>query len=171
MLNSKPINWEDKECTLLEKISSFIFHNDLVYFVRKQFRFVVRLIKWVPVLYKDEDWDYRYLLDIIDFKLQRMRKVIEQDDIHGDVPTTLKKLDVIRGRMDRYLNCEKYIGDYPDSFGNFEDMFEPTEDGHHRLRKSTPEEREYIEKSMAFELKNYKGFFKALEKYLPALWS
>ncbi len=32
-----------------------------------------RIIEWVPILWNDEDWDYAYLLKIIDYKLGRMK--------------------------------------------------------------------------------------------------
>jgi len=171
MLSPKAIkSFEPREETIFTKVDDFVFHNDFVYAINKQFRFLERLIKWIPVLYNDEDWDFWYLLKIIDFKLGRLRKVIAEDDIHYDAPWTVKKIDVIRGRMDRFLNSEKYIGDMP-SRGEVDDWFERTEEGHLRMKESTPEQKEYIKGMIKFEEKNYKGFFKSLEKYLTQIWS
>ena len=39
-------------------------------------RKLIRLYQWLPVIWKDEEWDYNYLLDIIKYKLSRMEKVI-----------------------------------------------------------------------------------------------
>jgi len=171
MLSPKAIkNFEPREETIFTKVGDLLLENDVAYFIRKQFRFAERLIRWIPVLYNDEDWDYDYLLRIIDFKLGRLRKVMVEDDIHYDAPWTVKKIDVIRGRMDRFLNSEKYIGDMP-SRGEVDDWFERTEEGHLRMKESTPEQKEYIKGMIKFEEKNYKGFFKSLEKYLTQIWS
>ena len=171
MLSPKAIkNFEPREETIFTKVGDLLLENDVAYFIRKQFRFAERLIRWIPVLYNDEDWDYDYLLRIIDFKLGRLRKVMVEDDIHYDAPWTVKKIDVIRGRMDRFSNSHKYLGDMPCS-DNVDEWFERTEEGHLRFKESTPEQKEDIHKVVAFEKKNYEGFFKSLQKYLTHIWS
>ena len=35
---------------------------------------IIHIAKWIPVLWKDNDWDYEYLLRIIKFKLECMRE-------------------------------------------------------------------------------------------------
>ena len=171
MLRPKAIkDFEPRKETLITKAGDLLLENDIAYFIRKQFRFAERLIKWIPVLYKDEDWDYDYLLRIIDFKLSRLRKVVAEDDIHYDAPWTVKKIDVIRGRLDRYSNSHKYLGSMPCS-DDVDEWFEKTEDGYLRLKESTPEQKEHIHKVIAFEKKNYEGFFKSLQKYLTDIWS
>lgn len=40
----------------------------------------------MPLLWNDEDWDFQYLLDLIEFKLKRIKKCIRQNNIiveHG----------------------------------------------------------------------------------------
>lgn len=171
MLNSKPINIDfEKEETILEKISYEIFHNPVSNFIRKQIRFVGRLCTWIPTIYADEDWDYNYLLDILQFKLLQMRKNIVADTIHDDVPRTVKKIDLLLERLNRYRNSENYLGEFPSS-GEIEDMFEERAEGGFRMRESTPEQIEYIHKSYKFEQKNWDKFFIDLKNYLPYLWS
>ena len=43
------------------------FFYDLYYFIK-------RLIAWIPVLWKDREWDHAFLYDIIHFKLSQMEK-------------------------------------------------------------------------------------------------
>ena len=38
------------------------------------FYFAKRLIAWIPILWKDRDWDHTYFYTIMDFKLSRMEK-------------------------------------------------------------------------------------------------
>ena len=171
MFNSKPIsNFEPRKENILTKISDFFSDNDVVHFLNKQGRFIGRLFSWIPVIYSDEDWDYLYLLTIMEFKLKRMRKVIVEDDVHADASRTLKKIDIILGRMERFIYPEKFVGHFPCS-DNVDDWFERMENGNSRLKESTPEQKEWLGKSIKFESKNYKGFFKALEKYLTQIWS
>jgi len=41
--------------------------------------FMERLIAWTPILWKDKDWDYSYLLTMMQFKMNRMSKCIEDN--------------------------------------------------------------------------------------------
>lgn len=40
--------------------------------------FIKRVIAYLPLLWKDQDWDSVYLLDMMKFKLSRMRKLHER---------------------------------------------------------------------------------------------
>lgn len=35
---------------------------------------IIRILQWLPVIWRDVDWDYSGLLDIIDYKVRRMRQ-------------------------------------------------------------------------------------------------
>ena len=41
-------------------------------------RRIIRICEWIPVLWNNYDWDYAYLLVVIDFKLARMQKAIRE---------------------------------------------------------------------------------------------
>lgn len=43
--------------------------------IRKFTRRLKRLFKWTPVIWKDEDWDYEYLLKLTQFKLESMAEL------------------------------------------------------------------------------------------------
>ena len=42
---------------------------------RKFTRRLKRLFKWIPIIWKDEDWDYEYFLKIAQFKLESMAEL------------------------------------------------------------------------------------------------
>lgn len=42
-------------------------------FMKDLCSFVTRLIAWLPILWKDRDWDHAFLIDLIQFKVGRMR--------------------------------------------------------------------------------------------------
>jgi hypothetical protein len=46
------------------------------------YRGVKNLIKWFPVVWKDRDWDHRYIFDILEHKLKSQAKYIGDRDIH-----------------------------------------------------------------------------------------
>lgn len=47
--------------------------------IRRFTRRLKRLFKWTPVIWKDEDWDYEYLLKITQFKLEQMAELHVKD--------------------------------------------------------------------------------------------
>jgi len=42
---------------------------------------IIKIFQYMPLLWNDEDWDFQYLLDLIEFKLKRIKKCIRQNDI------------------------------------------------------------------------------------------
>lgn len=42
---------------------------------------IIKIIKYLPVLWKDEDWDFEFLLLLIKFKITRMRDCIYKNNI------------------------------------------------------------------------------------------
>lgn len=43
------------------------------YGLRKFGRFIKRLFRWLPVLWRQEEWDSGYIYDILDVKLKELR--------------------------------------------------------------------------------------------------
>ena len=46
----------------------------------KIFQKVKKIIEYIPLLWKDEDWDFAYLLDLIEYKSKRMADCIYSND-------------------------------------------------------------------------------------------
>ena len=83
------------------------------YGLRKFGRFIKRLFRWLPVLWRQEEWDYGYIYDILDVKLKELRDCIAKDDIHADAPTCLRQINICLKYLDRYRNADNYIK-FPD---------------------------------------------------------
>ncbi len=49
--------------------------------VQKLLKFPIRLVQYSPILFHDQDWDYGYMINIIVFKLKRMRSCLEKSTI------------------------------------------------------------------------------------------
>lgn len=97
---------------------------------------VKRVIKWIPVIWKDRDWDEHYLIKIMQFKLQQMAELhmkegvtvnrfetaeeilhaihllelTMMEDLHDD------KMNEAELQMKRREEALKYIGEYMSSW-------------------------------------------------------
>lgn len=47
--------------------------------LQKLIKSVTNLIKWFPIIWNDEDWDYNYLYKILTIKLENMEKYFVSD--------------------------------------------------------------------------------------------
>ena len=52
----------------------------MFYSLRKFGRFIKRLWRWIPVLWKQEDWDYDYLYEIMRIKMEELLKYSKHID-------------------------------------------------------------------------------------------
>ena len=52
-----------------------------LHYFRSGYRRIKRLIAWFPIIWKDEDWQHEYLFKIMQFKISRLRKSINENKI------------------------------------------------------------------------------------------
>jgi hypothetical protein len=64
-------------------------------------RRIKRFWGWLPILWKDEDWDYVYLFEIMRYKISRIRKDIERVDRHTDCQETIKTMKEVEELLTR----------------------------------------------------------------------
>jgi hypothetical protein len=85
---------------------------------------ISNIIKWAPIIYKDRNWDYRYIFEMLKFKLIQQRKELVNANIHTRIEDANRYiticLNLIELIQEEYHACE-YL-DYVES--NF--RFEPT---------------------------------------------
>jgi len=82
--------------------------------LREVCRAVKRIFIWLPVLYKDRDWDYGFFLEIMRFKLSRMRHNHETKQIieaWQEVANEIKEAEVIIGRLIEWDSPEAFNAD------------------------------------------------------------
>ena len=46
--------------------------------IRSFYDGVKNIIRWIPIIYKDRDWDYFFFMNIIQFKLKNMEKFFKE---------------------------------------------------------------------------------------------
>lgn len=63
----------DKKISLFESLK-LIWKFELKYIIPNFLRGVKNLYFWFPIIWKDRDWDYSFLLEVMKFKISRMSK-------------------------------------------------------------------------------------------------
>jgi len=79
-----------------------------------------RIIKWIPLLIKDRDYDYVYTLDILKFKLQLKKERFKSyDDLNvvNQINLVIKLIDKFKNEeyLDEYLNYGEYKYEFLDN--------------------------------------------------------
>ena len=118
--------------------------------VNRFFRNVRNVIKWIPTLYKDREWDYSFMLEIEQKKLKNMIKWYEQNDYGNSTSGTMtvKQMKLAVSLLDIILEKENFWSiDYPEDYKFVVD----------HTYQSLPKTSFVIEKYI--NTKNYKRFF------------
>jgi len=111
------------------KIFQVWFWSDVRYFIRKAIRFPSRIIKWAKIIFHDEDWDYAYLLYLLEFKLKNMAENLEKHSHHLYSDRDVKEIKVVISHIQHYRDIDKYVEREEYKF-----CTELTEDGYSRLK-------------------------------------
>lgn len=61
--------------------------------IKHFFSNMIRIIQWIPILWKDRDWDHGFLTAIVIFKLQRIRDDIKKRNITWSTKRTEKQIN------------------------------------------------------------------------------
>jgi hypothetical protein len=54
----------------------------VMYKIKQFFRRIYNLYRWFPIIWKDQDWDYSFIFDILKFKLKNQAEYIGYHDRH-----------------------------------------------------------------------------------------
>lgn len=87
---------------------------------------IKNIFKWIPVLYKDKDWDWRYIYEIMEFKLLQQRNYLVTANRHMSIPEINRDITLCLNLIQR-VKDEYYSSEYLDYFkSNY--RFEPTDE-------------------------------------------
>jgi hypothetical protein len=84
-------------------------------FVIELFDFFVRLKKWIPVLWKDRDWDDSFIFEIIKTKLITQRDYLVKNYRHTSVPEINRDITLCLNLIERFQESHYEI-EYLDYF-------------------------------------------------------
>lgn len=155
-------------CNAKDKVIEFICYNTVSIFLRKFGRFILRLFRWIPVLWNQEEWDYEYIYDLLEMKMKELRKDMSKDFWHDQkcIQKGIKQIDICLKRLDMWRNWPDYY-DYP-----MEDVVHvPLENGCYRLDYTSEENEEQRLGAIPFEQKNYNKFWKDFLAWHRGWWT
>ena len=77
-------------------------------------RFVKRLPSYIKLAWQQENWDYEYMYDMLEFKMKELYQGLCEDKRHAKHEVERRKLQirVCLRRLDRYRNWDTYV-DFP----------------------------------------------------------
>ena len=99
------------------------YHKIIPYTIRHFFTSINNLIKWMPIIWKDRDWDDWYIWEILKFKLTQQANYISKHDRHTTAQIDAQKMRLCV-RLIEKIQDEYYSGEYIDYF---ESKFEFTD--------------------------------------------
>jgi hypothetical protein len=85
-----------------------------MYKIKMKIRQVRKVLRWIPILWKDRDWDYYFVYEILKQKLIDTEKYIRKDGVHmfndTDVDSIQKAIDMIEKVQTEYF-LDKYLSE------------------------------------------------------------
>lgn len=76
-------------------------------------RFIRNFIKWYPILKSDEDFDYRYILEILKFKIDKTANYIDRHNRYIDYEIDVNKMKLC-SRLIEKVQTQYYLYMYLD---------------------------------------------------------
>ena len=146
-----------------------------------------RLFQWLPVVWKDRDFDYNFYLTLMQYKLKRMREHIVEHDIVLATPRIARQIKfcedtIARLQTDEYIEAEDKA--HEEKWG--EQIWDslPTENERSRTldiyrvkaREQGLEDQERDEQRVLYKLaktrreKDLDRLFRVQRKYLEGWW-
>ena len=113
---------------------------------------ISNIIKWIPIIYKDRDWDDSYIFDILKFKLIQQRKELVNSNRHAGVEDINKYITICLNLIE-HIQEETYNLEYQD-FVREKTWFSKNEDSE---VSSVGISYSY---NSEIEIENFSGYFK-----------
>lgn len=146
---------------------------------------IAKICAYIPILWNDEDWDYSYLLDLIKFKLNRIKNTIYKNNIIA--PYEIRNICIgINQTIDHINNYQNDVcaykeinGELPFKVGFKHNKLENgcynlitwNEDADRQLNEQEEETySKYIKDCYAFEQKEWDAIFDTIKKEGQKWW-
>lgn len=131
-------------------------------------RFVKRLPRYVKLAWNNEDWDYTYLYDMIEFKLKDFLKAQQEDIWHTKRETSKcqRQIKICLARLDRYRNWTDYCL-YPIN----DIKLEKINDGYFKMVHTNNFYQLVRDEAIKFEEHNYNKFWEDFLKWHQNWWT
>lgn len=119
--------------------------------INKIILFIKNIIKWYPILKKDQDYDYAYIIDSLILKLQKTSLCLEKNDRHEDTKREVEKMntcisllkkfrnDFYEDEYQNYYHSNTFEYDKSCEFDNLEEYFSKYSKIYKRLKLERPD--------------------------------
>lgn len=148
--------------------------------IEKFVRQVLHVLRWLPVIWKDQDWDQAWMFTLWAYKLERMQVCHENDPYHGDSKYRYARQLLICKNLLRRLAAgnyhEKGFDDHYEKYPCrlLDDLIENS-DGTCTLRERTPAESRSLHRLLKEEEALYQAdldlFWKIFRKKHREWWT
>ena len=112
---------------IINKISIFLWRI-IGFRIRNFYQSIINLIDWFPIIWKDKNWDYTHIYDILEFKLRRQAKYIGKNNNHTmtnkDARNMLICANLISKIKDEYYDTEYLDYDFDDYFKKYKRVYD-----------------------------------------------
>jgi hypothetical protein len=134
----------------------------MIWRIRNFFKSVARLWVWLPVIWRDRDYDYGFLLTLIDFKLSRMKPVIGSGySVHAqDYALQIEKARLLIRNIHE---------DPDDEFSAHYDQWDGLGDNYEEC-DAHEEHSAALVASMKRDRRNWHALWKHFNKYMRGWW-
>lgn len=163
--------------------------NDFTHFFKRKYIQIKNLIRWVPIIWKQYNFDYSYAIEVFKFQLANIADHMESDNaLTMSAPVRAEKIRTIIRLMDRVYN-EEYDTEYQDEierlYGPREINWEDSDKegcsrytGYIYEKEYTPKQLEAISKhetrlykeSQEKQERAHKLLWKLIEFYIRGFW-
>lgn len=148
---------------------------------------LARICAWIPLLWKDRDYDWAFALDMLEFKLARMRKLLSECKHHSSHGKDIKQIDkalaLLKRVRDDSIIHDEIFGEHEKKWGELEWNSKRGDDGWNtscirRKKVKTKadsdqehkESRKLYKKLWRAEIKASKDFWMHIHKYYKNWW-
>ena len=162
------------------------------YFFKRKYRQIKNVIKWLPVIWKQYDFDYHYSLEVFKFQLLKQADFMESDKSYGvNSHIDAQRIRMIVRLMDKVYN-DDYACEYQDrlkqtygedvdewvfeeipdrpGFNSIKSRYE-VDEKYESLREEIRENKDkWFKESQAKQERAHKLLYKLLEFYIRGWW-
>ncbi len=144
---------------------------------------IQNIIRWIPILWKDHDWDYYYLYRIIEFKLQNMYNLFTSKKSHvKHEPNHIHQLKICLLLLNRINNdivsnndlAKSVFRPYIDQSDTFMERLIKLDNGDYLMEPMTPEVsrifKKFINHQEYLQEQDYYLLHKLMAKYSRVWW-
>jgi hypothetical protein len=132
------------------------------------------IIRWLPILWKDRNWDHWFILEILKHKIRFQREYITKHDRHTTAQEDGRNMRIAEVLIDRLQKCEYVDKDWEEHYKQWPSRWRCEDIEKELNRPYKPGEREDVLRIGAREkyMKNqdYEYLFRHLKKHIEKWW-